>query len=62
MAFHFDLLARNKLTVLSLENLKAEEKIILLTHQMLFATKQTLFSNKLDWYNERMFYVNIILL
>lgn len=46
MAFHFDLLARIKLTALSLENLKAEQKIILLTHQMLFATEPILFSNK----------------
>lgn len=46
MAFHFDLLARNKLTALSLENLKAEQKIILLTHQKLFVIELILFSNK----------------
>lgn len=46
MGFHFDLLAKSKLTALSLENLKAEQKVILLTHQMLFATELILFSNK----------------
>jgi len=46
MAFHFDLLARNKLTALPLKNLKTEQKVILLTHQMLFASELILFSNK----------------